>query len=124
MRLGPQLGIGQGQIGHLGKILNGLVRGARVGQCHQMLAVGMFEEIVDSVLLHKAADEPQIGFAILHAVWNLLVVAIGSEFEVIESRLGEHLFDDILDILVEKNPAVGPVAEQPEPWTQNQFVVV
>ena len=84
----------------------------------EVLVLGMLEEIIDAVQLHQPADERQIGFAILYAIGNFLVVAIGPEFEVVESRLVEHILDDVLDVLVEKYPAIGLVAKQPEPWPQ------
>src|ERR1700742_2491975 len=89
-----------------------------------MLAVGVLEEIIDSVLLHQTTDERQIGFAVLHAVGDFLVVAVGAKFEVVEARLGEDVLDDVLDVLVEKNAAVRSPAKHPQPWSQHDLVVM
>jgi hypothetical protein len=40
-----------------------------------VLAVGVLEEIIDAVLLHQPAAECQIGFAILYAIPDAVVVA-------------------------------------------------
>ena len=47
-----------------------------------MLAIGVLEIIIDTVLLHEARDERIVGFAILNAVIDFVIIAAGSEFEI------------------------------------------
>src|SRR5215831_11706087 len=45
----------------------------------------------NSVMLHHATAERQIGFAILHAVRNLLIITGGAEFQICKSRSLENI---------------------------------
>ncbi len=101
-----------------------LVRRAQIRQHHVVLAIGVFEKKVDAVLLHQTGAEREIGLAVLHAIGDVVVVGVRPEFEIVETRFGKDLLDNILDVLVEKNPAVGLVSEQEEPGTQHQMVFV
>ena len=60
-----------------------------VGHHHLVVAVGVLEEIVNSFLLHQAAGEVEIGFAVLHAVIALIV---GAGDFVADVEAGQHLF--------------------------------
>ena len=101
------------------------MRGRQIRQHHGVLAIGVLEKIIDSILLHEAREERKIGFAILNAVGNFVVFAGGTKLKSVRSepRLGEHVLDDLLDILVEKNSAIGPVSEQPKPRAQHESIV-
>src|SRR5215831_2797109 len=59
--------------GHFWQVRDWLMRRVRICQHHSVLAIGWLEEEVDPVVLHEAADERQIGFAILNAVFDLVV---------------------------------------------------
>src|SRR5579871_1089271 len=88
-----------------------------------MLAVGMLEEIIDPELLHQSADKCEIGFPVLYAVLDRAKVALGAKFEITEASLGEDILDDVLDALLQENPAIGLVPEEPEPRAEHQPVV-
>src|SRR6185369_9394507 len=86
----------------------------------------VLEIVVDAVLLHQARYERQIALAILHAILDLVVLPGGAILEIRaagKSRVGENLRDDFLDVLVEKDPAIGTVTKQPQPRSQHQSVV-
>src|SRR5450432_4544219 len=86
----------------------------------------MLEIIIDAVLLHKARNECIVRFAILNAIVDVIIFALGLEFEVgplRKSCVGEHGLDDLQDGLVEKNSAVGPVGEQPKPRAKCQSII-
>src|SRR5260221_5124061 len=91
---------------------------------HQrVLAVGVLEKVINTVVFHHATAERQIGFAILDAVGYLVKVAGGAEYKVGKSRLFEHLRKDFLDVLLEKNTTIGFSAEQPQPRAQREMVL-
>ena len=86
----------------------------------------MLVEEVDTVFLHQTHGEGEVGFAVLHAIGDLVVALRRAEIEVLAARkagLGEHLADDRRDILVEEDAAVRPVRQQPGPGPQHQTVV-
>src|SRR5258708_39746737 len=100
-----------------------LVGRRRVRHHQRVLAVGVLEKVINTVVLHHATAERQIGFAILDAVGYLVKVAGGAEYKVGKSRLFEHLRNDFLDVLLEKNTTIGLSAEQPQPRAQREMVV-
>src|SRR5882757_536381 len=99
----------------LRQIRDRLVGRPRVRHHQRVLAVGVLEKVINAVMLHHAAAERQIGFAILDAVGYLVKVAGGAEYKVGKSRLLEHFRNDLLDVLLEKNTTIGFAAEQPQP---------
>src|SRR5882672_8634533 len=107
----------------LGQIRDRLVGRPRVRHHQRVLAVGVLEKVINTVVLHHATAERQIGFAILDAVRYLVKVAGGAEYKVGKSRLLEHFRNDLLDVLLEKNTTIGFAAEQPQPRAQYEIVV-
>src|SRR5438477_5516435 len=107
----------------LRQVRDRLVGRPRVRHHQRVLAVGMLEKVIDSVVLHHATAERQIGFAILDAVGYLVEIAGGAEYKVVKSSLSEHLRNDFLDVLVKKNTTIGFSAEQPQPRAQREIVV-
>src|SRR5216683_3182865 len=91
----------------LRQIRDRLVGRPRVRHHQRMLAVGVLEKVINTVVLHYAAAERQIGFAILDAVGYLVKVAGGAEYKVGKSRLFEHLRNDFLDVLAERSLQLG-----------------
>src|SRR6266700_7730306 len=109
----------------LRQIRDRLVGRPRVRHHQRVLAVGVLEKVINAVVLHHATAERQIGFAILHAVVYLVIVAGGAVYKIGKSRLFEHLLrKDFLDVLLlEKNATIAPSAEQPQPRLQLETVV-
>src|SRR6266481_984884 len=107
----------------LRQIRDRLVGRPRVRHHQRVLAVGVLEKVINTVVLHHATAERQIGFAILDAVGYLVKVAGGAEYKIGKSRLFEHLRSDFLDVLLEKNTTIGFSAEQPQPRAQREMVV-
>ena len=68
----------------------------------------MFKEIKDSFLLKKAGDEIQIGLTILNAIFSgrILILKAKSETVTCDATILKDLFDNVLNILVLKNPAI------------------
>src|SRR5580658_4533241 len=64
--LSPKFALREGYERYLWEIRNRFVRGAGIGEQHRVLAIRVLEEIVDSILLHKATNKRQIGFPILY----------------------------------------------------------
>ena len=108
------IGIGLEMILDLRKVLDRAVGGARVGKNHRVLSILMLEIVVDPILLHQPGNEGEIGFTILDAVFDLVVVAGGAELEICsvgESGIREHLLDDVLHVFIKKNPAIGTMSQ-------------
>ena len=99
------------------------VRRARVGQHHGVLAIAVFEKIVNPIHLNQPAAKRQVSLAVLDTVGNLVVVGGEAEFEVRKPSFGKYLLDDFLYRLVQKNAAIGLVTQEIEPWAQHQSVV-
>src|SRR5712664_1901417 len=98
----------------LRQIRDRLVGRLRVCHHQRVLAVGVLEKVINTVVLHHATAERQIVFAILDTVVYLVKVAGGAEYKVGivgKSRLFEHLRKDLLDVLLEKNTTIGLSAE-------------
>ena len=72
-----------------------------------MLVLAVLEEIVDTVLLHQARDEREVGLAVLHAVFELGIVVGQGVAKVVEAALVEHVLDDLGRALVGEDPAMG-----------------
>src|SRR6266436_2891569 len=110
----------------LRQIRDRLVGRPRIRHHQRVLAVGVLEKVINTVVLHHATAERQIGFTILDAVGYLVKVAAGAEYKVGivgKSRLFEHLRKDLLDVLLEKNTTIGLSAEQPQPRAQREMVM-
>src|SRR6267142_5116844 len=110
----------------LRQIRDRLVGRPSVRHHQRVLAGGVLEKVINTVVLHHATAERQIGFAILDAVGYLVKVAGGAEYKVGivgKSRLFEHLRKDLLDVLLEKDTTIGLSAEQPQPRAQREMVV-
>src|SRR6266404_5123947 len=93
----------------LRQIRDRLVGRPRIRHHQRVLAVGVLEKVINTVVLHHATAERQIGFAILDAVGYLVKVAAGAEYKVGidgKSRLFEHLRKDLLDVLLEKDTTI------------------
>ncbi|VFT50321.1 Uncharacterised protein [Pseudomonas aeruginosa] len=82
----------------------------------------MAEPVVDAFLLHQPADEVETGLAVLHAVFPLAVGAAQGVLEVGEAEVAEHLLDDVRDLLVLEDAAVGGARQQPQPGAQGDLV--
>ena len=89
----------------LGQIRDRLVGRPRVRHHQRVLAFGVLEKVINAVMLHHAAAERQIGFAILDAVGYFRKLAGGAEYKVAKSRPVEHLRNDFLDVLVDPEDA-------------------
>src|SRR6266702_5247882 len=107
----------------LRQIRDRLVGRPRIRHHQRVLVVGVLEKVINTVVLHHATAERQIGFTILDAVGYLVKVAGGAECKIGKSRLFEHLRKDFLDILLEKNTTIGFSAKQPQPRAQREMVV-
>ena len=101
-------------VGDLGVLAEGLVRRRRVAQHHRVLAVLVGEEVVDALLLHQAADEVEVGLAVLDAVPPLAVGAGEAVVDVGEPVVLEHLLDDVRDLPLLEDAAVGGAGEEPD----------
>ena len=76
----------------------------------------MAEEVEDAHLLHQARDKVQRGFPVLHAELELGVVAARDRQLIIGEAEGlEDLFDDVGNVQVLEDAAIGAVSEIPEP---------
>src|ERR1700682_4009693 len=100
-----------------------LVGRPRVRHHQRVLAVGVLEKVINTVVLHHATAERQIGFAILDAVGYLVKIAGGAEYKVDNPRFLEHRRNDLFDVLLEKNTTIGLPAEQPQPRAQREMVM-
>ncbi len=100
----------------VGVAVESLVRADGVGQHEDVVAIRVFEIIVDAFLFHQAADEIEIRLAILDAVFSFGVGARKPLDVVIAETPG---FEDILDDLgnghVLENIAFGGARKKPEP---------
>ena len=82
-----------------------------VGHYHLMIAVGMLEEIVNSLFLHQAAGEIEIGLAVLD---DVIALIIGSGDVVADVESDEHQFKNVGHGEVLKNAAADFFRQQPE----------
>lgn len=80
---------------NVGKTGDGMMRGFAVGKNERMLVFCMFEKIVDSMLLHKPADEGKICFTILDAIFKLGKFAGRRDPIVRKTAIGENFLDDV-----------------------------
>ena len=93
----------------------GLVAAGRVRQHERVVAVGVPDVVGDALLLHQAADEVEVGLAVLHAVRPRAVAAGQLERHVVGRVVAEHLPQDVRHGLVLEDAAVGRAGEEPEP---------
>ncbi|MET3891768.1 hypothetical protein ABIE41_002844 [Bosea sp. OAE506] len=108
----------------LGRGLDGVVRGAGIGQHQLVVAVAVLEVKIDAVLLHQPQHEVQVALAILHAVGDRLEPVAGAVLEACALLLGEDRLDDVDRRLLLEDAAVGALRQQPEPRPQGEAVVV
>ena len=100
------------------------VLAGRVGQHHRVVAVGVPEVVADALLLHQAADEVEVGLPVLHAVGPLAVRRGQLDLEVREPVIRKHRLDDVRNLHVLKDPAVGGAGQEPEPRADGRDVAV
>ena len=81
----------------------------------------MFEEIIDAVLLHQARYKREIGFAILHAIFQFREIACSRRAKI-DLPLIQNFLDDVQGGLVMPNPAVVRACQQPKGRPQYQSV--
>ncbi len=117
-------GVVDGVIGQLGQIGDRLVARLGVREHQRVLAVGMLEEIIDSVLLHQPADEVEIRLAVLDAIFERGRRTGGCVAEIGEAAIGEDLLDDGDGRLLREDPAVGRPRQEPQPGPQHELVDV
>ena len=98
--------------------------GRRIRQHHRVVAVGVAEIVRDALLLHQAADEVEVGLPILDAVVPLPVSPRQLQLEVRRLVIGEHHLDDVGNLHVLEDPAVGRARQEPEPGTHRREVPV
>ncbi len=113
---------GRRVVGHAGVVRWALVRAVGVGEHQDVAALLVAEPVVDAFLLHQPADEVETGLAVLHAVFPLAVGAAQGVLEVGEAEVAEHLLDDVRDLLVLEDAAVGGARQQPQPGPQGDLV--
>src|SRR6185295_19565212 len=75
------------------------------------------EEEEHAFFSHQARDEVEVGLTILHAVFALGVLALvdAREIEIREAEIAEDLLDDVRDLLVLEDAAVGGTGQEPGP---------
>jgi len=83
-----------------------------------MFAVVVREVVIDSLLLHQTADEIEIRFPVLDAVFPLAIAAAKRILEIGKALLPENVFNDVGNRLVLEDPAIGSTGEKPQPRTQ------
>src|SRR5262249_3305240 len=86
-------------------------------------SVLVIEVIIDALVLHQAADEIEIGLAILHAVLPRMMRArkLVGYLSAIDTQ---HFLDDVGHRLVVEDAAVGAASREPQPWAQGRAVGV
>ncbi len=94
---------------------------AGVAQNHGVIAVVVLEEIKDAELLHQPGNEVEVGLPVLNAILQLVVRA-GEAALVLDSAIVEDRLDDLGDILVMEDPAIGVAGQKPELGHHLQFV--
>ena len=92
----------------------GLMRRGPVGQNQDVLAFLVAEEEEDALLLQKPQNEVEGRLAVLDAVLPGIVGPLELDFEVLETEVLKNLLDDVRDVLVLEDPAVGGAREEPQ----------
>ena len=82
----------------------------RISDNHFVAALGVLEEIVDSLFLHEPARKIEVCLAVLDAELSMLVLAVKLEVTI---KSIQHLFEDIWNRLLLKNPTLRSTGEQP-----------
>ena len=96
-------------------IRTGLMLDGVIGQDQGVDAVLVLEEIENAFFFQQSRNEIEIGFAILHAVLALQEISVELKLVVLEMHLVEDLLDDIRDLLLLEDAAVGGAREEPQP---------
>ena len=86
-----------------------------VGKNQNVLSGLMPEEVVDAFFFHKAADEIEVGLAVLDAVVAGGEIAVEAQFEIVESEIFENLLDNVGNLLVLEDFAIGRARQKPGP---------
>ena len=92
-----------------------VVGGGGVGEDEVVLAVFMGEVIINALLLHQPAGEVEVGLAVLDAVFAGGINATELFREVGKALVAEHLLDDVRDVGVLEDAAVGGAGQKPQP---------
>lgn len=87
-----------------------------------MLAVLVFEKIVNALLLHQAADEIEVGLPVLNAIFKSgkRSFAFNFGFKVGETAVLEYFLDDRWYFLFLEYPVVSGARQEPQPWPQRE----
>ncbi len=109
-------------IGHAGVAGRAVVRAVGIGEHQDVALLFVAEPVVNAFLLHQPADEIEAGLAVLHTVFPLAVGAREGILEIGETKVAEHLLDDVRDLLVLEDAAVGGARQQPQPGPQGDLV--
>ncbi|KOF53291.1 hypothetical protein AD428_14600 [Achromobacter sp. DMS1] len=92
-----------------------------IGEHQRVLAVLVLEPVVDAFVLHQAADEGEVGFLVLHAVFPVAVVVGQLDLDR-KLVVGQHLLDHVRGRLVLEDLVVRRLRQVPEPRTQGRAV--
>ena len=121
------LGLVVAVIALIGPRADRLMRQNVIGQHQRMAAHGVAEMKADPVPLHLAAGEVEVGFTILHRVFQHRIVLRQLHIQRRIAELGivrQQLAQDLGDGPVVKDPLVAPPSCQPEPRAQHQIIAV
>src|SRR5690348_13937834 len=83
----------------------------------------VFEKIEDAALFHQARNEVECGLAILHDVLTLRIAALRAILKILKAEVIEDLLDDVRDIFLLKDAAIGSAGEKPEPGYDFRAIV-
>ena len=92
------------------------MNGGGICEHQRVILVAMFEKIVNPFLFHQAADEIEIGLAVLdNEVFIFIRPELGFvELPAADPMIGKHLLDDFTDILLLEDPAIGRQRQRPQ----------
>ena len=105
-------------IGHFGIAGRRLVSAVRVREDQLVLARRVPKKVIDTFLLHQAADEVEVGFAILNEIFPRAILGRQRLDEIREPVLAKDRFYDLRDGLILEDAAVVGLIEQPEPGAE------
>src|SRR5690606_1171890 len=90
------------------------MQGDVVGHDQRVQALVVLEVIIDALVLHQAADEGEVGFLVLDAVFPRAVAAGELRLEGV-AIFAQHFFDDVRDGLLLEDLVVGGLGQVPQP---------
>ena len=99
-----------------------VVGAVRIGHDQRVFAVLVLEIVVNTLLFHQSADEVEVGFPVLRAVFPGSIGSAQRLFEVAEAVLPEDLLDDVRDGHFLKNTAVRCARQKPQPRSKHRLV--